>query len=465
MNLIQSGAPTQLHVEPNSSSHQLAATSISHARLSHPGTLSPALMSANAQLALDQSETQSNGHHQLLALLTRNGIVDSTLHMESNQGEDAHYGQRVIVPGGEVANLNIRVRLNDQAQYDIVSVDLHLPSSGKTEAIFLSGIPAVGTLGNTAAIKAGTASNVSHLTAHYSRSQLADAMVRQNTTHSHLRAPASSGASASTRSTVFSHSGSAVGESVASSSRLSRTQVTQNSHNEPSPRQQSSSTAGSSGRQPATDDQIREHLCNPNGTLRTRQEIADAVNAAGLKVGVARIDSMRQEAGALPKRTRATDEEIRAQLRNADGTLRTQRGIGAALRATGSSASHSRIASQLHAGGGGKHMPGATDVQIRPHLRNPDGTRRTHGDVLRALHANGLGASNGRIFSLLQEIEGPRMRPSATDEQIRANLINPDGTLKTNRAVMNSLHAAGLGVSSGRVVSLLQDQRTIGSAN
>ncbi len=259
MNLIQLGIPIQRQSAPDHAD-QTVGQAGSVARPSHPNALSLALMSFNALHALDQIEGQPNGHHQLLALLVRNGIADNALHMQSNQGADACYGQDVNVPGGEVAKLTVQARLNDQAQYDILGIDLHLPASGKTESIHLSPAPAVDTHGNASAIlNTGQRLPPTQLAAYYSRSQLTEAMVRQNILQDSKAAPLPSGSSNSVQSTVFSHTSSTAGETTASSAPSRTTTYPASSH-----------SAATASRDPLSMQRpANDHLRTPNYSLRT----------------------------------------------------------------------------------------------------------------------------------------------------------------------------------------------------
>ncbi|TPG82512.1 hypothetical protein EAH72_35370, partial [Pseudomonas caspiana] len=120
--------------------------------------------------------------------------------------------------------------------------------------------------------------------------------------------------------------------------------------------------------------------------------------------------------GLPPKRLRATVEQINAHLHNADGSLRTQKDVISALRDAGWGAGNTRIAAQLQAAGGARHLPGATDEQINAHLHNDDGSLRIRRDVTSALHAAGWGAGHDRIIAQLQAAGGGRRLHGATDE-------------------------------------------------
>lgn len=165
MNPLQSGLPAQYSTRSINTGQPLVAGS-SYAQHAHPEALSLARLSRNAYSALDQVEAQPNGHHQLLALLVRGGIADSAMRLQSTQDESAHYVQQVDVPDEGLANLTVRARLNHQAQYDIVGVDLHVPSTGRLESIALSSAPPPASTRNPAA--------------RFTQGQLAQAMIQQS---------------------------------------------------------------------------------------------------------------------------------------------------------------------------------------------------------------------------------------------------------------------------------------------
>jgi hypothetical protein len=110
--------------------------------------MAPARLSQNTQLALNQLEAQSDQRHQLLALLLRNGIADGALQIASSQGTEAHYKQKVDAPSPSSAagarqagDLTVRTKLNEQFAYDILSIELHVPSSGATASVHFPSSP------------------------------------------------------------------------------------------------------------------------------------------------------------------------------------------------------------------------------------------------------------------------------------------------------------------------------------
>jgi hypothetical protein len=97
MDLLNSSITTRHYTASTNSAQPLAAAGPS-AQRQHSRALSRALLSPNARYALDQTESQPNGHHQLMGVLASNGITDGTLHLVSTQGADASYQQQVSVP-------------------------------------------------------------------------------------------------------------------------------------------------------------------------------------------------------------------------------------------------------------------------------------------------------------------------------------------------------------------------------
>ncbi len=396
--------PTHL-AAPDSAAEVADAMVVQNNPPSHCGTLSAALLSRNALLALDQVETQPNSRHQLLALLARNGISDNELRMQSNHGADANFGQQVTQSDGAVANLTIRARLNEQDQYDIIGIDLHMPAFSRTESIHLSGLPAVVSRENSSPntdpsqVLAST-----HLAARYSHSQLTEAMVRQNNPQNYS-APLPSGASGSTKTIAFSHSGSAAERLAASGSGPIRTQATRNALNGPYPGSTRLGATGSQERVRPTDDEIKALIRDPSGNMKTHREVCDELNALGRTAHYPRVSSILRDAGGKRAGLSASDEEIKARLRNPDGTLRNEK------------------------------------------------------DVLRALHADELGAQNRRIHFFLRQALGGQAREAATDDEIRVCLQNPDGTLRTARQVREALHAENLAAGEARIGFLLREAR------
>ncbi|MCF5166481.1 hypothetical protein GIW45_20975 [Pseudomonas congelans] len=166
-----------------------------------------------------------------------------------------------------------------------------------------------------------------------------------------------------------------------------------------------------------------------------------------------------QAAGAVRRRPGATDEQIKAHLHNADGSLRSHRDVANALHAAGLGVDNNRVVAQLRSTGEARNRPGATDEQINAHLHNADGSLRSHRDVANALHAAGLGVDNNRVVAQLRSTGEARNRSSATDEQINAHLHNADGSLRTYRDAASALHDAGFGADTRRILAQRQAAR------
>ena len=98
----------------------------------------------------------------------------------------------------------------------------------------------------------------------------------------------------------------------------------------------------------------------------------------------------------------ASVEQIRAHLRDEHGSVRTRRGVKDALHAIGLGAKTTRVTEQLTLLRGVQRRTPATYNQARAKLRNEDGKLRTNLEVVEALHASGLGASSERIAILLK---------------------------------------------------------------
>ena len=147
MNPIRSGISSS-HQTVSINASQQAEPSASQAKHIHPRTLSCAQLSGHTQLFLNQSQAQPDGHHQLLVLLVSNGIADSALQIRADQESEVLYEQKVEVPGGEVANLKLRAKLNEQSQYDILAIDFHAPSSGTTTITLSDPAPDPAVTGN-----------------------------------------------------------------------------------------------------------------------------------------------------------------------------------------------------------------------------------------------------------------------------------------------------------------------------
>jgi hypothetical protein len=294
-------------------------------------------------------------------------------------------------------NLTVHVRLNEQSRYDVISIS----SPSTTEPIYLSAPPPpLITHGDADSVMDSQPPSVfSQLAAQSSRGQLTAALIRLNSPPDSSGAPLPSGVSTRTPSMVFSHDGSA-----------------------------SLSTA----------------IVGPSRTLadrRTRTRPYPASSPSGTTKG------------KRLQRPSATEEEIEQRLRNKDGSFRTVQVILDSLHAAERGADTTRIMSHLRAAGGQRHMPSATNEEIKKHLLNDDGTLRTHTAVVKAVHDAGKGAGNERILVLLQALQ------RETDDEIKTHLRNDDGTLRNREAVVGSLNAAGKRVGHERINKLLREAR------
>jgi len=461
MNPIRSGIPAQQYAASNSVSQPLELSG-SQAQHNHPVTLSPAQLSHNAHLDLNTLTAQPDVDYQRLASEVRNALQDGTLRLQSTSRMDATYQAVVNLPGSAnpmsiahltSTDLTICARLNDQSQYDIIGANLHGPSI--SVSIDLPDPPPPSTRAEASSASGQPRSVSSQLAAQYSRGQLAHALIQLGNPQDFSGAPLPSGASVSTQSMVSSHAGSAGASAALPGPR--RTQPTHTSTSRTAPYAASAQT--SEGKQPkriaATDDQIRAYLHNDDGSLRSQLAVSTALHTAELGAGNKRITIQLQAAG-LVKLPKPTDEQVRAHLHDAEGMLRTNEDVAKALKNAGLASGTRRIREELRAAGAPQLMPSATDAQIEMHLHNPDGSLRTKAQIASALHDAGLGIGDRRLTTRLQNERGARSLPGATDEQIGAHLHNDDGSLRTQRSLASSLNASGVGASQGRISAQLR---------
>jgi hypothetical protein len=418
------------------------------------------MMSHNTQSALDQISTQTDIKHQLVASLVDNGLTDGTLLFKSGQGSEAHYSQQVNVPDGyggrTVGSLDVRAKLNENTQYDILNAQLQVPSSGATASISLSGPPPADLPRQSSAAMGRQLSSATNLSI-VSNEALMRELIGRHNPQDFEDEPLPSGDSVSTqsKSLVFSHGGSAGLLTGVPGPDRTRLAHAARSAPYPAPSLSSRSQATPEGKQQhrkgATDAQIAEHLRNDDGSLRSAMNVLEALHAVGLGAAKERIFVQLQGAGSARQLPSATEAQIAEHLHNPDGSLRSARNVLSSLQAVGLGAAKSRAMAHLHAAGGARRLPGATDAQITDHLRNPDGSLRTTRDVLSALRAVGLGATDKRIGTHLQDAGGTRRLPGATDAQIAEHLHHPDRSLRAITDVASALHAVGLGADDKRI--------------
>lgn len=216
----------------------------------------------------------------------------------------------------------------------------------------------------------------------------------------------------------------------------------------------------------ASDQQIRQQLKKEDGTLRTGQEVLAQLRRLGLGTDTSRVYAMLRNEKGPTIRKNVSEDEIRPYLRDAQGGLLSRRAVETALRANGIGASAVRINTMLQAekainsqrataSASSQSRNKLSDSQIKAYLTDANGKLRTRREVEKQLHAAGLQANNTRINSLLQAERGVRLRPSATDDQIREYLTHPDGSFRKIKDVVADLNEAGLGASNRRVGEMI----------
>jgi predicted nucleic acid-binding protein len=431
----------------------------------HPPVLPRAMMSHNTQSTLDQISAQTDVRSQLVASLVENGLTDGMLLLQSGQGSEAHYSQQVNVPDGlggrTIGSLDVRAKLNENLQYDILNAQLQVPSSGATASISVSGPPPADQSMQSSAALPRRPSSATNLSTVSNEALMRELIGRHNPQESDgEQLPSGDSVSTQSQSRVFSNDGSA-GPS-AGVSGPSRTQPAHSARSAPYPapslssRSKATSEGKRQNRPSATEAQIAEHLHNPDGSLRTTMGVLSALHAAGLGADNKRILAQLQAAGGAQHLSSATEAQIADHLYNTDGSLRTSKDVASALHAAGFGARNDRISAQLQAARGRLYLPSATEAQIVEHLHNANGSLRSTKDVLSALHAVGLGADDRRISAQLQAAGGARRLPGATEVQIASHLRNADGSLRIRSDVARALHSVGLGASKNRINAQLR---------
>jgi hypothetical protein len=292
MDPLRSGSPSQHYTASVNSAPPPQAPG-SQAQSVHPGVISPFQLSHNAHLALDPGATQPNLDDHRVASLVRDALQDlSFFLLQSDSRMEATYQALVNSPVGanpmSIANLTsteltIQTRLNDQSQYDIVSA--HLRDLSGVISITLSAPPPASAHGQAFSVLSRQQPSISsHLAAQSSREQLTRARMRQHSSQDFSGAPLPSGASVSTQSMVFSHRGS--DDAPTGIHRPSRTLPNQSARSAPYPASSLSSrpelASGGQRRTGATDAEIEAHLRNADGSLRGRPLVTSVLHAAGL---------------------------------------------------------------------------------------------------------------------------------------------------------------------------------------
>jgi hypothetical protein len=217
--------------------------------------------------------------------------------------------------------------------------------------------------------------------------------------------PTLSSASTSTQVRALSHGGSA--EALMGVSGLSRPHADHaariNAPNLPAPQPRGQKRQRLGG---AIEDQIIANLSEQSHSSR---EVGRDRNAVGLEAGVGHLG---QPTGA--RRQRATQEQILAVLRDPeDNRLRGRKQVGDVLRKAGLRVNEDLVTTLLREAGATRHLKGATDEQIKQHLRDPDTNEfRKWEDIGQSLRDANLGARNDRITRILQKAREEDLAPS-----------------------------------------------------
>ena len=100
--------------------------------------------------------------------------------------------------------------------------------------------------------------------------------------------------------------------------------------------------------------------------------------------------------------------------------------------------------------------PGATDQQIQEELRDSNNILRNESQIAEALSNRGLGVRSTRLTEALQNVRGPKLRPSASDAQIITELrrAGPKGC-GTSRQSTESCRTRGTGRSGPKTATTI----------
>lgn len=90
-------------------------------------------------------------------------------------------------------------------------------------------------------------------------------------------------------------------------------------------------------------------------------------------------------------------------------------------------------------------------------MYNADGSLRSRREIESALRSDGLGIDFSRFTQQLLAVRGKRRRPPANDDEVRAHLRRGDGSLRTQREVIDALQASGLGLGEHRVATFFRE--------
>jgi len=212
--------------------------------------------------------------------------------------------------------------------------------------------------------------------------------------------------------------------------------------------------APATNKKSATDAQIEAQLRNKHGKVRSGREVGSVLRASGLSSSTSRITTQLRKVNVVRPFASASDDQLQKELRNPDGTIRTNAEVTAALHARGLGAGLARMTPMMQAIRGVRHLPTATDDQVKAQLKNLDDTPRSVEEALTALRATGVGVSSNRMTELMQAERGMLKRPAPSDDQIRTQLVKFDGTLKSTNEVEDALSTAGLGANPNRIGKL-----------
>jgi hypothetical protein len=103
------------------------------------------------------------------------------------------------------------------------------------------------------------------------------------------------------------------------------------------------------------------------------------------------------------------DEQLRKLLHHDDGTLRTTKEAKKALFESPLTATHDQFRQMLRDAGARINLPGASEEDIVKRLYADDNcTLRSTDEVLKVLHADGLGSNHSRITRLRKEAKGEK---------------------------------------------------------
>jgi hypothetical protein len=164
--------------------------------------------------------------------------------------------------------------------------------------------------------------------------------------------------------------------------------------------------------------------------------------------------------GKPPQRKSPSDTEMAKHMRDSNGLLRTQKGFAQALHDHGFKANKKLIGKLLQGAGARRRFESATNDQIGAQLLKEDNSLRTTDEILAELNANKLGADPDRVAALLQGFTGEQKRKNASEDQISLYLYKNGNSLRTEEEVRSALHANGLRAGSKRILAQLKAARS-----